>query len=50
MGYLAAAFAALWVLVTVYLVLMSLRQRKLEVELMGLEEALRERQAADNRR
>lgn len=43
MGFLAAAFIAIWLLVTLYVVFMTLRQRKLEQELAGLEEALREK-------
>lgn len=46
MQYLAAAFIAVWLLVTVYVVFMALRQRKLEQELLGLEEALRDRPGA----
>ncbi len=42
MQYLAAAFIAVWLLVTLYVVYMALRQRKLEQELLGLEEALRD--------
>jgi len=48
MGFLAAAFIAVWALVTVYVVFMTLRQRKLEQEMAGLEEALRERSGARN--
>jgi CcmD family protein len=44
MGFLAAAFVAVWLLVTVYIVFISLRQRRLEQELAGLEEAMREKQ------
>jgi CcmD family protein len=46
MGFLAAAFIAVWLLVTLYVVFMTLRQRKLEQELAGIEEALRDKQAA----
>lgn len=46
MQYLAAAFIAVWLLVTLYVVYMALRQRKLEQELLGLEEALRDRSPA----
>ena len=42
MGYLAAGFVAIWLLVMVYVVFMALRQGKLEQELLGLEEALQE--------
>jgi CcmD family protein len=42
MGYLAAGFVAIWLLVMVYVVFMALRQGKLEQELVGLEEALQE--------
>lgn len=43
MWYLAAAFIAVWVLVTLYVVFMSSRQRKIELDLAALEETLRER-------
>lgn len=47
MTYLAAGFVAVWVLVMIYVVFMTLRQGKLERELAGLEETLQEqRQAA----
>jgi len=42
MTYLAAGFAAVWLLVMIYVVFMALRQGKLETELAGLEEALQE--------
>ncbi len=45
MGYLAAAFIAVWLLVTLYLVYVGLRQRRMEQELATLEELLEERQA-----
>ena len=48
MGFLAAGFIAVWLLVTVYVVFMTLRQRKLEKEMASLEEALRERSGARN--
>lgn len=38
MVYLAAAMIALWAMVTVYVVFVSLRQRRLESELAILEE------------
>ncbi len=38
MAYLAGAMIALWLMVTVYVVYISLRQRKLEQELLALEE------------
>lgn len=41
MAYLAGAMIALWLLVTVYVVYVSLRQRKLEGELASLEENVR---------
>lgn len=44
MNYLAAAFIALWLLVTLYVVYISLRQRRLEQELNALEETLQARQ------
>ncbi len=43
MGYLATAFIAMWVVVTVYLTYMSRRQRDLEQELKTLEEMMAER-------
>ena len=45
MFYLAAAFVAVWLLVTVYVVYISSRQRRLELELTALEESLQERRA-----
>ena len=36
MGYLAASFIVIWVLVTIYLVYMGMRQRQLEQELETL--------------
>lgn len=44
MGYLAAAFIAVWLLITVFVVFMAVRQRKLEQELAGLQEAMEARQ------
>jgi CcmD family protein len=44
MGFLTAAFVAVWLLVTLYVVYISFRQRSLERELAGIEEALQERQ------
>jgi CcmD family protein len=43
MVYLAAAFVAVWLIVTVYLLFMSNRQRHLEDELRTLEELMKER-------
>jgi CcmD family protein len=40
MVYLAAALIGVWVIVTVYVVFMSRRQRQLEEELNSLEELL----------
>ena len=40
MQYLAAAFIAVWLLVTIYLVFIGSRQRKLEQELAALQESL----------
>lgn len=44
MTYLAAAFIAVWVVVTGYLLYMGQRQRQLEQEMRTLEEMLAERQ------
>lgn len=44
MNYLAAAFIALWLLVTIYVIYISLRQRRLEQELGTLEETLQSRE------
>ncbi len=44
MTYLAAAFIAVWVVVTGYLLFMGQRQRQLEQEMRTLEEMLAERQ------
>lgn len=46
MGYLAAGFIAVWLLVMIYVVFMSLRQRRLEEELAGIEEQLQARRPA----
>ena len=43
MGYLAAAFAILWLLVTLYVLFMFSRQRSLEKEIRMLEEIVEER-------
>ncbi|MCB0115749.1 MAG: CcmD family protein [Caldilineaceae bacterium] len=43
MAYLAAAFIILWLLVTLYVVFMLSRQRKLEQEITMLEEQVSER-------
>ncbi len=40
MVYLAAALIGVWLLVTIYVVFMSRRQRQLEEELRSLEEVL----------
>jgi CcmD family protein len=45
MFFLAAAFIAVWVLVTAYVVYMSNRQRALEQELATLQELLQEKNA-----
>jgi CcmD family protein len=42
MGFLAGAMIALWLMVTSYVVYISLRQRKLEQELLTLEETLQQ--------
>lgn len=43
MVYLAAAFIALWLLVTIYVVYLGQRQGQLEQELRALEETMSER-------
>ena len=43
MFYLAAAFIAVWVIVTAYVLYMSNRQRELEQELEVLQELLQEK-------
>jgi CcmD family protein len=43
MFYLAAAFIAIWVVVTAYVLYMSNRQRQLEQELDVLQELLHEK-------
>ena len=43
MVYLAAAFIALWALVTIYVVYLGQRQGQLEQELRALEETMSER-------
>lgn len=45
MGYLMAAFIIVWLLVTVYMLFVSLRQRKLEQEVQMLEELVQEKLA-----
>lgn len=42
MAYLAAAMIVLWLMITIYVVYISLRQRKLESELLTLEENLKQ--------
>jgi CcmD family protein len=44
MGFLAAAFIVLWLIVGLYVAFMLTRQRKLEREVTMLEEQLAERQ------
>jgi len=44
MFFLAAAFIAVWVAVTAYVVYMSSRQRQLEQELLILQELLQEKE------
>lgn len=44
MGFLAAGFIAVWLLVTIFVVYMGQRQRKLEEELAVLEEMMEHRQ------
>lgn len=43
MVYLAVAFILVWVVVTLYVVYMSQRQRQLEQELRSLEEIMSQR-------
>lgn len=43
MVYLAAAFIAVWVIITGYLLYMGNRQRKLEQEVETLQELLQEK-------
>lgn len=43
MVYLAAAFIALWLLVTLYVLYLGQRQSQLEQELRALEETMSER-------
>jgi CcmD family protein len=45
MGFLAAAFIVLWLIVGLYVAYMLTRQRKLENEVTMLEEQLTERQS-----
>jgi CcmD family protein len=42
MTYLAAAFVAVWLFVTIYLVIIGWRQHKLEQEMRTLQETLAE--------
>ena len=42
MAYLATAFIAVWLLVTLYIVYIGTRQRRLENEIAVLEETLNE--------
>jgi CcmD family protein len=46
MVYLAAGFIAVWLIITLYVVYMGLRQRKLEQELQNIEEMLQEQRRA----
>lgn len=43
MNFLTAAFLAVWLLTTLYLIFVSVRQRRLEQELAALEETLETR-------
>lgn len=43
MGYLAAAYIVVWALVTVYVIFLGTRQRRLEEEIGILEETVTER-------
>ncbi len=47
MVYLAAAFIALWLLVTLYLIFMGVRQRQLSAEIRELEAVVQERAEVD---
>lgn len=42
MGFLAAAFISVWLLVAIYVVFMGLRQRRLTQEIRTLEELMRD--------
>lgn len=44
MVYLAAAFIVVWVMVTIYVIYLSNRQRQLEQELEILQEQMQEKQ------
>lgn len=46
MVYLAAGFITVWLIITLYVVYMGLRQRKLEQELASIEEMLQEQRRA----
>lgn len=43
MNFLIAAFVAVWLLITIYLVYIGTRQRGLEEEIAGLEEQMAEK-------
>ena len=43
MFYLFMAFAAVWLLVTVYLVFLGLRQRRIEDEMAAIQEEIQAR-------
>ncbi|MEZ4708952.1 MAG: CcmD family protein [Caldilineaceae bacterium] len=47
MGYLVAAFIIVWLLVTIYALFVSLRQRKLEQDVQMLEELVQEKLARE---
>lgn len=47
MFYLAAAFIAVWVVVTLYVLYMSRRQRALEEDLAAVEELMASRPSQD---
>lgn len=49
MTYLVAAFVAVWLLITLYLVYVGQRQRSLEQDLQSLQEMLAERGKAVKR-
>ena len=48
MVYLTAAFIVVWLIITVYVVYIGLRQRKLEQELQSIEELVQEREQAEH--
>lgn len=49
MTYLVAAFVAVWLLITLYMVYVGQRQRSLEQDLQSLQEMLAERSRSTKR-